>query len=134
MKPLALSVLVVMAGTTHQAYHSKSALTCPPDDEGLRSAVLTRISNPRLRTIAGLTAVDPAHLRALADPADASACQTLCGLTNLSPAEVPATMTWAYSTADGYYFAAGIPNTSGTRPGILLVFDSSFNRISALTL
>jgi hypothetical protein len=134
MNLLALGVLALMAGATPQPTHSRSTLTCPPDDEGLRSAVLTRISNPRMRTIAGLTAVDPAHLRALADPSDASACQTLRGLTNLSPAEVPATMTWAYSTAAGYYFAAGIPNTSGTRPGILLVFDSSFNRISALTL
>jgi hypothetical protein len=61
-----------------------------------------------------------------------SACRVLRGFTNLSPTWVNATMTWSFYTADGYYFAIGIPNTHGTDGGILLVFDPAWHRVAAL--
>jgi hypothetical protein len=72
----------------------------------------------------GLTAVDPSHLRALADPGDTAACQSLRGLANAAPD--PATvMSWAYYTADGFYFAGSWQNKVGTH-GFLYVFDSAW--------
>jgi hypothetical protein len=134
MKLLALSLLAVVAGASPHSDLARSTPACPTDDVYMRGAVLTRISDPDIRRDIGLTAVDPSHLRVLSDPADTAACQTLRGLTNVSPDWVETTMTWSYYTADGYYFAAGSPNTAGTDTGLLFVFDSGWRRMDVMSV
>jgi hypothetical protein len=132
MNLLALVLLVGVGGGAGGTTSARATTACPADDPYTRPSVLSAISDARIRSDLGLTAVDPSHLRALADPGDTAACQTLRGLANAAPD--PATvMSWAYYTADGFYFAGSWQNKVGTH-GFLYVFDSAWKLKEVMSL
>jgi hypothetical protein len=134
MKRVLTFLFVVLAATGAKAALAQSSPACPANDSWVRGSVIARISDDRIRRDDGLGAVDTLHLRTLTDPSDTTVCQRFRSTTNYSPTWTDSTMTWSYYTADGFYFVAGRPTRVGSGYGILLIFDSAFNRKDAVLL
>jgi hypothetical protein len=137
MKRSTLSLLVLLLAGLFipKTGLAQASPACPASSDGLtRGAVLVRIGDARIRSDFGLTAVDTTHLRALADPGDTTVCQRFRSTVNYSPDWTTTDMEWSYYAADGFYFVAGVPTRVGAGYGLLLIYDSSFNRKAAILL
>lgn len=104
-------------------------LACPTDVPLVRSGVRALVADARIRSAAGLSAVNPDSLRLLTDAADASVCRTLKERYVASPTSSGAVPRWVYYKAGGFYFAGVISVDASGRPlprkGDLWIFDSS---------
>jgi hypothetical protein len=105
---------------------------CPADDIYLRGSVADLVSNSRVRSNLGMTAVDPSHLRPLSDAGDGTACQKLQTLAVAGPEGVSSVI-WSYYTADGFYFAA-VRSAAVGGYGAIYIFDSEWSRKEVVLL
>jgi hypothetical protein len=134
MKRFSLCMLALVASFAPKLGLAQTSPVCPGEHPYVRGSVLAHISYDRTRQAYGLTAVDTTHFRLLTDPGDTAVCQRFRSTVNYSPGWTTTDMAWSYYTADGFYFVAGVPTKVGSGYGLLLIFDSAFNRKAAILL